>query len=34
MIEPGTPVVQVLHDSPDPNCDGDGCGDRGSDYQD
>jgi hypothetical protein len=34
MIEPGTRVVQVLHDSPDPKCGGDGCGESGSDYQD
>jgi len=34
MIEPGTRVVQVLHDSPDPRCDGDGCSESGSDYQD
>ena len=33
LIEPGTRVVQVLHDSPDPKCDGDGC-DSGADYQD
>ncbi|HWS04333.1 MAG TPA: succinylglutamate desuccinylase/aspartoacylase family protein [Burkholderiaceae bacterium] len=34
LIEPGTRVVQVLHDSPDPKCDGDGCGDDGTDYGD
>jgi uncharacterized protein len=28
MIEPGTRVVTVLHDSPDPRCDGDGCKDE------
>lgn len=32
LIEPGTRVVQVLHDSPDPQCDGDGCGEEGADY--
>ena len=32
MIEPGTRVVQVLHDSPDPKCDPDGCGEEGADY--
>ena len=34
LIEPGTRVVQVLHDSPDPKCDGDGCGEDGADYGD
>ena len=33
LIEPGTRVVQVLYDSHDPKCDGDGC-DSGTDYQD
>lgn len=32
MIEPGTRVVQVLYDSPDAQCDGDGCAEQGSDY--
>jgi hypothetical protein len=32
MIEPGSRVVQVLHDSPDPKCDGDGCPDEAADY--
>lgn len=32
MIEPGTRVVQVLHDSPDAKCDGDGCGEENADY--
>lgn len=32
MIEPGTRVVQVLYDSPDKKCDGDGCGEENSDY--
>jgi predicted deacylase len=32
MIEPGTRVVQVLFDSPDAKCDGDGCGEDGPDY--
>jgi uncharacterized protein len=32
MIEPGTRVMQVLHDSPDPKCDGDGCGEEAADY--
>jgi predicted deacylase len=32
MIEPGTRVVQILHDSADPKCDGDGCGEASSDY--
>ncbi|HMO45815.1 MAG TPA: succinylglutamate desuccinylase/aspartoacylase family protein [Rubrivivax sp.] len=32
MIEPGTRVVQVLYDSPDAKCDGDGCGEQGADY--
>jgi hypothetical protein len=32
MIEPGTRVVQILHDSPDPKCDGDGCGEESADY--
>jgi predicted deacylase len=32
MIEPGTRVVQVLHDSPDPKCDVDGCAEAAADY--
>jgi hypothetical protein len=32
MIEPGTRVLQVLYDSPDTKCDGDGCGEDNSDY--
>ena len=32
MIEPGTRVVQILHDSADPKCDGDGCGEASADY--
>ena len=32
MIEPGTRVMQILHDSPDPQCDGDGCGEEAADY--
>ena len=28
----GTRVVQILHDSADPKCDGDGCGEESSDY--
>jgi predicted deacylase len=32
MIEPGTRVVQVLYDSPDAKCDGDGCGEESADY--
>jgi predicted deacylase len=32
MIEPGTRVVQVLYDSTDPKCDGDGCGEENADY--
>jgi len=32
MIEPGTRVVQILHDSPDSKCDGDGCGEESADY--
>jgi predicted deacylase len=32
MIEPGTRVMQILHDSADPGCDGDGCGEEDSDY--
>ncbi|MBL8225676.1 MAG: succinylglutamate desuccinylase/aspartoacylase family protein [Chromatiales bacterium] len=32
MIEPGTRVVQILYDSPDPTCDGDGCGEDDPDY--
>ncbi len=31
MIEPGTRVMQILHDSPDPKCD-DGCGEEAADY--
>jgi predicted deacylase len=32
MIEPGTRVVQILYDSPKPECDGDGCGEEQADY--
>jgi hypothetical protein len=32
MIEPGTRVVQVLYDSPEAKCDGDGCGEEEPDY--
>lgn len=32
MIQPGTRVIQILHDSPKPECDGDGCGEEESDY--
>lgn len=32
MIEPGTRVVNVLYDSPDPACDGDGCDEEGDEY--
>jgi predicted deacylase len=32
MIEPGTRVVQILHDSPQPECDGDGCAESAPDY--
>jgi hypothetical protein len=32
MIEPGTRVVQILYDSPDPKCDGDGCAETAADY--
>ena len=32
MIEPGTRVVQVLYDSPEAKCDGDGCGEEAADY--
>jgi predicted deacylase len=32
MIEPGTRVVQILHDSPDPKCDGDGCAETAAEY--
>ena len=32
MIEPGTRVKQVLYDSPDAKCDGDGCGEESADY--
>jgi hypothetical protein len=32
MIEPGTRVVQILYDSPDPQCDGGGCGEEDPDY--
>jgi uncharacterized protein len=32
MIEPGTRVVQILHDSADTKCDGDGCGEESADY--
>jgi len=32
MIEPGTRVVQILYDSPKPECDGDGCGEQQADY--
>jgi predicted deacylase len=34
LIEPGTRVVQVLYDSSDPECDGDGCGEDDTDYGD
>jgi predicted deacylase len=33
MIEPGTRVVQVLYDSPDAKCDGDGCALEDPDYE-
>lgn len=32
LIEPGTRVVNVLFDSPDPACDGNGCDDEGDEY--
>ena len=32
LIEPGTRVVQVLYDSPDAKCDGDGCPEEATDY--
>jgi predicted deacylase len=32
MIEPGTRVMQILHDSPKPECDDDGCGEEEADY--
>jgi predicted deacylase len=32
LIEPGTRVVQVLYDSPDAKCDGDGCPEQATDY--
>ena len=32
MIEPGTRVLQILYDSPDVKCDGDGCAADKSDY--
>jgi predicted deacylase len=32
IIEPGTRVVQILHDSPDPKCDGDGCPEQAGEY--
>jgi predicted deacylase len=32
IIEPGTRVVQILHDSPDPKCDGDGCAETAAEY--
>jgi predicted deacylase len=32
MIEPGTRVVNILYDSPDPKCDGDGCAEPEDDY--
>jgi uncharacterized protein len=32
MIEPGTRVVQILYDSPDPECDGDGCAETAAEY--
>jgi predicted deacylase len=32
MIEPGTRVVQILHDSTDPRCDGDGCAETAAEY--
>jgi len=31
-LEPGTRVVQILHDSPKPECDGDGCAEPATDY--
>lgn len=34
LIEPGTRVVQVLYDSPEAKCDGDGCPEEGADYGD
>jgi len=34
LIELGTRVVQVLYDSPDAQCDGDGCPEEGADYGD
>lgn len=33
MIEPGTRVVQLLYDSPDAKCDGDGCALEDPDYE-
>jgi hypothetical protein len=32
MVEPGMRVMQILHDSPKPECDGDGCGEEEADY--
>ena len=32
MIEPGTRVVEILYDSPDAKCDGDGCVDENAEY--
>jgi predicted deacylase len=32
MIEPGTRIVEILYDSPDPKCDGDGCPVAEADY--
>jgi hypothetical protein len=32
MIEPGTRVVQILYDSADPKCDGDGCAETAAEY--
>ena len=32
LIEPGTRVVQVLYNSPESKCDGDGCGEESADY--
>ena len=32
LIEPGTRVMQILYDNPDPKCDGSGCYETGDDY--
>ena len=32
IIEPGTRIVQILHDSPDPKCDGQGCAATAAEY--